>query len=96
MGFGKIWEYSIDVNTGAITYNNSFTSKWVSHSQWGFSACMAAGFETVAKMIATHHSRAEWGAVIDLETPDLEPIYYLLHHIDDLSAKFGKTTVMDL
>ncbi|MBE6447201.1 MAG: HD domain-containing protein [Alphaproteobacteria bacterium] len=94
--FGKIWEYTIDTDTGAITYNNSFTYKWVSHSQWGYTTCMSAGFETVAKMIATHHGRIDWGAVIDLDAEGLEPIHYLLHHIDDLSAKFGKTTVMDL
>ena len=94
--FGKIWEYSIDTKTGAITYNNSFIHKWVSHSQWGYSTCMNAGFDTVAKMIATHHGRLDWGAVIDLSAEGLEPIHYLLHHIDDLSAKFGKTTVMDL
>ena len=23
----------------------------------------------------------------------LEPIYYLIHHLDDLSAKFGRTSV---
>lgn len=94
--FAKIWEYNIDMENGAITYNNAFISRWVSHSQWGYSMCMTAGFEVVAKMIATHHSRADWGAVIDLDTKDLEPIYYLLHHIDDLSAKFGKTTVLDI
>ncbi len=94
--FGKIWEYSIDLNSGVITYNNEFTYKWVSHSQWGYTVCMNAGFDTVAKMIATHHGRMDWGAVIDLNSEGLEPIHYLLHHIDDLSAKFGKTTVMDL
>lgn len=94
--FGKIWEYEINLDNGVIGYNNDFTSRWISHSQWGFSTCMTAGFEVVAKMIATHHGRADWGAVIDLDTNDLEPIYYLLNHIDDLSAKFGKTTVMDI
>lgn len=29
----------------------------------------------VAKMIATHHARSEWGAIIDLDTKGLEPIY---------------------
>ena len=94
--FGKIWEYNIDLNTGTIGFNTDFQKKWLTHSQWGFSTCMAAGFETVAKMIAAHHSRTEWGAVLDLDAPDLDPICYLLHHIDDLSAKFGKITVMDL
>ena len=30
---------------------------------------------------------------IDLNEKELEPILYLIHHIDDLSAKFGKTNV---
>lgn len=94
--FGKIWEYSINLDSGTIGYCHEFLDKWISHSQWGYSTCMNAGFETVAKMIAAHHSRTEWGAIIDLDTDGLAPIYYLLHHIDDLSAKFGKITVMDL
>ncbi len=94
--FGKIWEYNIDLNSGVIGFNTDFQKKWLTHSQWGFSTCMAAGFEMVAKMIAAHHSRTEWGAVLDLDLPDLDPMCYILHHIDDLSAKFGKITVMDL
>jgi len=94
--FGKIWEYNIDLNSGVIGFNTDFQKKWLTHSQWGFSTCMAAGFDLVAKMIAAHHSRTEWGAVLDLDVPDLDPMCYVLHHIDDLSAKFGKITVMDL
>ena len=51
---------------------------------------MTKGFKEVAKMLAAHHGRAEWGAIIDLDTKDLEPYVYFVHHIDDLSAKFGK------
>ena len=54
---------------------------------------MMAGFKKVAKMIAAHHGRADWGAIIDLNEKDLEPIVYLIHHIDDLSAKFGRINV---
>ena len=54
---------------------------------------MAKGFKTVAKMIAAHHGRSDWGAIVDLSEKDLEPIMYILHHIDDLSAKFGKTSI---
>ena len=54
---------------------------------------MNAGFKKVAKMIAAHHARADWGAIDDLNEKDLEPIYYLIHHIDDLSAKFGQINV---
>ena len=57
---------------------------------------MTAGFIDVAKMIATHHGRLEWGAIVDLNERDLEPLDYLVHHIDDLSAKFGRISIGDL
>ncbi len=94
--FGKIFEYKIDTESGLIEYDENFSKEWLTHSQWGFSNCMAHGFKTVAKMIAAHHGRAEWGAIVDLNEKDLEPLLYLLHHIDDLSAKFGKTAITDL
>lgn len=90
---GKIFEYDIDTETGLIDKNDVFLKEWVSHSQYGYSLCMMNGFKTVGKMIAAHHGRKDWGAIVDLENNDLEPIYYLMHHIDDLSAKFGRTNV---
>ena len=57
---------------------------------------MSNGFDKIAKMIAAHHGRADWGALIDLNEKDLEPFYYIVHHIDDLSAKFGKINVKDI
>lgn len=88
--FGKIFEYTIDTETGLIDYAPGFREEWISHSQYGFCICMNAGFKLVAKMIAAHHGRAEWGAIIDLNQKDLEQELYLLHFIDNLSAKFGK------
>lgn len=90
---GKVYEYIIDTETGLIEYNEDFRKEWITHSQYGFAICMNAGFKKVAKMIAAHHARTDWGAIVDLDTKDLEPIYYLVHHLDDLSAKFGKTNV---
>ena len=90
---GKIFEYTIDLESGLIDYDEDFKKEWITHSQYGFTICMTAGFKRVAKMIATHHARADWGAIVDLDTKDLEPIYYLVHHLDDLSAKFGKISV---
>ena len=90
---GKIFEYTIDIETGLIDYDEEFRKEWITHSQYGFTICMSAGFKRVAKMIAAHHARADWGAIVDLNEKDLEPIYYLVHHLDDLSAKFGKTNV---
>ncbi len=94
--FGKIWEYTIDVDSGVVGFNPDFKNKWMTHSLWGFSTCMSAGFDLIGKMVAAHHGRIDWGAVIDLDTPDLDPMCNLLHHIDDLSAKFGKISVMDI
>lgn len=88
--FGKIFEYTIDTETGLIDYAPGFREEWISHSQYGFSTCMNAGFKRIAKMIAAHHGRTDWGAIIDLDQKDLEPELYLIHFIDNLSAKFGK------
>ena len=90
---GKVFEYTVDLESGLIDYNEDFRKEWLTHSQYGFSICMNAGFKRVAKMIAAHHARTDWGAIVDLNEKDLEPIIYLVHHIDDLSAKFGKTSV---
>ncbi len=90
---GKIFEYTIDLESGLIDYDENFRKEWITHSQYGFTICMSAGFKRIAKMIAAHHARVDWGAIVDLDTKDLEPIYYLVHHLDDLSAKFGKINV---
>jgi len=79
--------------SGLIDYDEDFRKEWITHSQYGFCLCMNSGFNRVARMIAAHHARADWGAIIDLNEKDLEPILYLVHHIDDLSAKFGKINV---
>ena len=90
---GKIYEYTVDTETGLIDYNEEFKKDWLTHSQFGYSLCMSKGFKEVARMIAAHHGRADWGAIIDLNSKDLEPSVYIVHHIDDLSAKFGRTNV---
>ena len=90
---GKVFEYTVDLESGLIDYDEEFKKEWITHSQYGFTICMTAGFKRVAKMIATHHARTDWGAIVDLNEKDLEPILYLVHHLDDLSAKFGKTNV---
>ena len=94
--FGKIFEYKVDMETGLIEYNEDFRKDWRTHSQWGFSICMNNGFKEIAKMIAAHHGRADWGALIDLDEKDADPYMYIIHHIDDLSAKFGKIAISDI
>ena len=94
--FGKIFEYNVDMETGLIEYNEEFRKDWRTHSQWGFTICMSNGFKDIAKMIAAHHGRTDWGALIDLNEKDAEPYMYIIHHIDDLSAKFGKISIADI
>ena len=90
---GKIFEYTIDTETGLIDYDENFKNEWLTHSQYGFSICMSNGFKEVAKMIAAHHGRSDWGAIIDLDQKDLEPELYFIHLVDNLSAKFGKINI---
>lgn len=90
---GKIFEYKIDLESGLIDYEESFRKEWLTHSQYGFTICMNEGFKEIAKMIAAHHGRSDWGAIIDLDQRDLEPELYFIHLIDNLSAKFGKISV---
>jgi 3'-5' exoribonuclease len=87
---GKIFEYTIDTENGLIDYDETFKKEWFTHSQFAYSLCMSNGFKKVAKMIAAHHARTDWGAIVDLNEKDLESYVYFVHHIDDLSAKFGK------
>lgn len=93
---GKIFEYEIDTESGFIEYSPTFRKDWISHSQYGFTLCMENNQPMIAKMIAAHHGRTDWGAMIDLGEKDLENYYYIVHHIDDLSAKFGMTNVNDI
>ena len=90
---GKIFEYTVDTESGLIDYDESFKKDWLSHTQFGYSLCMNNDFKEVARMIAAHHGRTDWGAIIDLDEKDLESWVYAVHHIDDLSAKFGKINV---
>lgn len=90
---GKIYEYTINVENGMIDYDDTFKKEWLTHSQYGYTLCMSKGFKRIAKMIAAHHGRIDWGAIVDLSEKDLESYVYFIHHIDDLSAKYGKTSV---
>ena len=87
--FGKVFEYSIDKETGFVEVNDDFINQWVSHTQYGFAWANQNNFTFLARIIAAHHGRKDWGAIIDLDDKKLEPELYLMHHIDDISAKFG-------
>ena len=87
--FGKVFEYSIDTETGFVEVNDDFINQWVSHTQYGFAWANQNEFIQLARIIAAHHGRKDWGAIIDLDDKKIEPELYLMHHIDDISAKFG-------
>ena len=87
--FGKIFEYKIDTESGFVEVNEDFIKTWVSHTLYSFSWANQNGFTQLARIIAAHHGRKDWGAIIDLDEKNLEPNLYIMHHIDDLSAKFG-------
>lgn len=93
---GKMFEYSINLESGVITYSEEFKKEWITHSQYGFSWAMNNGLKQLAHIIAAHHGRTDWGAIIDLNERNLEAELYLMHHIDDLSAKFGAISVNKL
>jgi len=94
--FGKVFEYNIDEETGFVEVDESFIKTWVSHTLYGFSWANQLGFSQLARIIAAHHGRKDWGAIIDLDEKNIEPELYLMHHIDDISAKFGITKAENL
>ena len=59
---GKIFEYNIDLETGAIEYVDTFKKDFISHSQYGYCLCLTNGFnsvkgelnEIILKMIAIY------------------------------------------
>ncbi|MDD3013469.1 MAG: HD domain-containing protein [Candidatus Gastranaerophilales bacterium] len=93
---GKMFEYKINLESGLIEVNEEFKKDWISHTQYGFNWAMNNSFKQLARIIAAHHSRTDWEAIIDLNQRDLESELYLMHHIDDLSAKFGLISVEEL
>ncbi len=94
--FGKIFEYKIDVESGFVEIDEEFLKTWVSHTIYGFSWANQLGFKKLARIIGAHHGRKDWGAIIDLDEKNIEPDLYLMHHIDDISAKFGAVKAENL
>lgn len=82
---GKIFEYIIKEDTGEICRNPDFDKSWLSHIYYGFSWANNHGFSELAHIIASHHGRIEWGAIVEPNTIEAR----VFHHIDDLSAYTG-------
>lgn len=86
---GKIHEYIPDTKLGTATMNEDWLSRELSHTMWGYKFAHDCGAFDVARMVACHHGRLEWGALFEPETPEEKT----LHLADMLSASIGVTTI---
>ena len=86
---GKCFEYDTDLKLGTATTDKDFLHNQFSHIMWGTQVAQSCGAYDVARMVASHHGRIEWGALIEPETPEEK----VLHLADMLSATTGITTI---
>ena len=89
---GKIFEYVIDLESGIVEMNEKFINQWISHIHWGFSWANQNNSPELAHIIASHHGRIDFGALIEPNTREAE----LVHEIDMLSSRLGRLNVEEL
>lgn len=89
---GKMFEYTIDTESGVVGVDEKFITEWISHIHWGFSWANQNGFPCLAHIIASHHGRIDYGALVEPKTKEAE----LFHEIDMLSSRLGRLTVEEL
>ena len=89
---GKMFEYTVDMESGVVGVNEKFISEWISHIHWGFSWANQNGFPELAQIIASHHGIKDFGALVEPQTKEAE----LFHEIDMLSSRLGRMTVEEL
>lgn len=89
---GKIFEYNINTETGEVERNPGFDKSWISHIHYGFAWANNNNFSELAHIIASHHGRIEWGAIVEPETTNAR----IFHHIDDLSAYAGRISADEI
>ncbi|HIZ27911.1 MAG TPA: HD domain-containing protein [Candidatus Adamsella sp.] len=89
---GKMFEYEVDEETGDIQRSEKFDQSWLSHIYYGFSWANSNGFDKLAHIIASHHGRVDWGAIVEPKTIEAR----LFHHIDDISAHLGRLGVDEI
>ena len=87
-----MFEYEVDEETGDIQRNEKFDQSWLSHIYYGFSWANNNGFDKLAHIIASHHGRIDWGAIVEPKTIEAR----LFHHIDDISAHLGRLGVDEI
>ena len=86
---GKMHEYITDLKLGTATIDTEWLQREISHTYWGYRLAHDCGAFNVARMIACHHGKIEWGAMFEPETPE----EITLHSADMISAAIGITSV---
>lgn len=98
--FGKCFEYSIDEESGVITYNTAFGeslglhkhSKVTPHIYWGHNWCIEKGFKKLAHLVGAHHNNEEWGSMFKPNNKEAEMLFIA----DYFSSRFGLISVEDI
>jgi 3'-5' exoribonuclease len=89
---GKMFEYTVDTESGVVGVDEKFIKEWISHIHWGFSWANQNGFPCLAHIIASHHGIKDYGALVEPATKEAE----LFHEIDMLSSRLGRLSVEEL
>lgn len=89
---GKMFEYTVDMESGVVGVNEKFINEWISHVHWGFSWANQNDFPELAHIIASHHGIKDFGALVEPKTKEAE----LFHEIDMLSSRLGRLSVEEL
>ena len=89
---GKMFEYVINPESGVVTVDEKFIKERINHIHWGFGWANHNGFPELAHIIASHHGRIDYGALVEPATKEAE----LFHEIDMLSSRLGRLTVEEL
>lgn len=89
---GKMFEYNVNAQTGEVERNQEFSKSWISHIYYGFAWANSNGFPALAHIMASHHGRTDWGAIVEPATVEAR----IFHHIDDLSAYAGRISADEI
>jgi len=89
---GKMFEYTVDTESGVVGVDEKFVTEWISHIHWGFSWANQNKFPCLAHIIASHHGIKDYGALVEPATKEAE----LFHEIDMLSSRLGRLSVEEL
>lgn len=89
---GKMFEYETDTKLGTAAIDKDWMHREFSHILWGTTLAQKCGAFSIARMVASHHGKLEWGALIEPETPEEKA----LHLADMLSAATGITSIEKL